>query len=279
MGCSAITSTATRDRWLAASEATRPPRVVCAAAAGVAVVAPGSSTPKRSARSSRRASAPIGARCACSFPVAGTARRTGVSCAAPALPSAGARTSARHAALRVVPRRALCCTSTASSCPSSLCPVTLRPWDRSTRPRTRAAGKTVVIGARPLRAALERERSSHPAPRGRLVSRAGVRTRPGGDVRQGRVLRNQLAFRDALAQLGARPILIPPFTPRWNGKVERFFGTLDSEWAHARVWPNSTTRDRALSSFLRFYNRRRPHSAAGGRPPISRVQQVREQDT
>ena len=86
-------------------------------------------------------------------------------------------------------------------------------------------------------------------------------------------------FRDALAELGARQILTPPYTPRWNGKVERFFGTLDSEWAHARVWPDSKTRDRALSSFLRFYNRRRPHSAAGGKPPISRVQQVREQDT
>ena len=87
------------------------------------------------------------------------------------------------------------------------------------------------------------------------------------------------AFREVLTALGARQILIPPYTPRWNGKVERFFLTLDSEWAHARVWPDSTTRDRALSSFLRFYNRRRPHSAAGGRPPISRVQQVREQDS
>jgi transposase InsO family protein len=85
-------------------------------------------------------------------------------------------------------------------------------------------------------------------------------------------------FRDALAELGARQILIPPYTPRWNGKVERFFGTLDTESAHGRVWPDSATRDRALASFLRFYNRRRPHSAAGGRPPISRVQQVREQD-
>ena len=87
-----------------------------------------------------------------------------------------------------------------------------------------------------------------------------------------------LAFRAALAELGARQILIPPYTPRWNGKIERFFGTLDSEWAHGRVWPDSATRDRALSSF-RFYNRRRPHSAAGGRPPISRVHQVREQDS
>jgi transposase InsO family protein len=79
------------------------------------------------------------------------------------------------------------------------------------------------------------------------------------------------AFRGALAELGARHILIPPYTPRWNGKIERFFGTLDCEWAHGRVWANSTERDRALASFIRFYNRRRPHSAAGGRAPISRV--------
>jgi transposase InsO family protein len=57
------------------------------------------------------------------------------------------------------------------------------------------------------------------------------------------------AFADTLAQLGARHILIPPYTPRWNGKIERFFGTLEDEWAHARLWPNSATRDRALSSF------------------------------
>lgn len=87
------------------------------------------------------------------------------------------------------------------------------------------------------------------------------------------------AFRETLTDIGARHILIPPYTPRWNGKIERFFGTLDTEWAHGRVWANSTQRDRALSSFIRFYNRRRPHSAANGRAPITRVQQVRKQDT
>jgi transposase InsO family protein len=61
------------------------------------------------------------------------------------------------------------------------------------------------------------------------------------------------AFRDTLAQLDARHILIPPRTPRWNGKIERFFGTLDREWAHGRIWPNSRQRDRALSSFVRYY--------------------------
>jgi transposase InsO family protein len=79
------------------------------------------------------------------------------------------------------------------------------------------------------------------------------------------------AFAAALAELDARHIRIPPRTPRWNGKAEGFIRTLDDEWAHARVWPNSTRRNRALASFLRYYNRRRPHTSLGDRPPISRV--------
>jgi transposase InsO family protein len=78
-------------------------------------------------------------------------------------------------------------------------------------------------------------------------------------------------FAQALQDLGARQILTPPYTPRWNGKIERFFQTAKREWSHGRVWHSSRQRDRALSSFLRFYNRQRPHSAAGGRPPITRV--------
>jgi transposase InsO family protein len=78
-------------------------------------------------------------------------------------------------------------------------------------------------------------------------------------------------FAETLTELGARHIRIPPYTPRWNGKIERFFGTLEDEWAHGRVWPNSATRNRALNSFIRYFNRYRPHSAAGGRPPITRV--------
>ncbi len=71
-------------------------------------------------------------------------------------------------------------------------------------------------------------------------------------------------FTATIEELGARQILTPPSTPRWNGKIERFFGTARREWSHSRVWPDSTARDRTLSSFIRFYNRRRPHSAAGG---------------
>jgi transposase InsO family protein len=87
--------------------------------------------------------------------------------------------------------------------------------------------------------------------------------------------RRSNAFRTVLRRHGARHILTPPYTPRWNGKVERFIQTLKREWAYAHSWPNSAERTRALPSFLRYYNRRRPHSSLGGRPPISRVHNVR----
>jgi transposase InsO family protein len=87
--------------------------------------------------------------------------------------------------------------------------------------------------------------------------------------------RRSNAFKAVLAANGARHILIPPYTPRWNGKVERFIQTLKQEWAYAHSWPNSAERARAMASFLRYYNRRRPHSSLGDRPPISRVHNVR----
>jgi transposase InsO family protein len=91
--------------------------------------------------------------------------------------------------------------------------------------------------------------------------------------------RNSRAFRAELARAGARHILTPPYTPRWNGKAERFIQTLKREWAYAHSWPSSALRSRALASFLRYYNRRRPHSSLGDRPPISRVHNVRGQDS
>jgi transposase InsO family protein len=86
-------------------------------------------------------------------------------------------------------------------------------------------------------------------------------------------------FRGLLAAVGARHIVIPPYTPRWNGKVERFIGTLLAEWAYARPYASSGERARALSSYVRFYNRRRPHTSLGGKPPLSRVHNVRREDS
>jgi transposase InsO family protein len=93
------------------------------------------------------------------------------------------------------------------------------------------------------------------------------------------VYRRGRRFNELLHARAIKHILIPPYTPRWNGKVERFIRTLQDEWAYSRVWPNSTTRARSLQSFIRYYNRRRPHSSIGDRPPISRVHNVCGQDT
>ena len=85
------------------------------------------------------------------------------------------------------------------------------------------------------------------------------------------------AFKEALGS--ARHITTPPYTPRWNGKVERFIRTLKQEWAQAHIWPSSQHRSRALGSFLRYYNRRRPHSSLKDRPPISRIHNLHGQDS
>jgi transposase InsO family protein len=87
------------------------------------------------------------------------------------------------------------------------------------------------------------------------------------------------AFKTLLTQIGAKHITPPPFTPRWNGKAERFIRTLQDEWAYAHTWPDSTTRNRALPSFIRYYNRERPHSSLRDRPPQSRVHNLCGQDT
>lgn len=160
--------------------------------------------------------------------------------------------------------------------------------DRSLADRNRDLGKTVVIGVEDDHTRLA-YCELHGAENAINVS-ATLRRAAAWFVEQGcgpaqAVMSDNAkcytvshAFREALDELGTRHILTPIYTPRWNGKIERFFQTLDREWAHGRTWPNSTQRDRALASFIRFYNRRRPHSAAGGRPPITRVHQLREQD-
>jgi transposase InsO family protein len=93
------------------------------------------------------------------------------------------------------------------------------------------------------------------------------------------VYTNSRRFAELLARVGARHITPPPYTPRWNGKAERVIRTLQDEWAYAHHWQNSRQRTKALRSFVRYYNRRRPHSSLGDRPPISRVHNVPNQDT
>jgi transposase InsO family protein len=93
------------------------------------------------------------------------------------------------------------------------------------------------------------------------------------------VYRHSSRFRDLLTTNAITHIRIPPYTPRWNGKVERFIQTLETEWAYSRTWPTSHQRARSLQSFIRYYNRQRPHSSTEDRPPISRIHNVRGQDS
>jgi transposase InsO family protein len=91
--------------------------------------------------------------------------------------------------------------------------------------------------------------------------------------------RRNRSLHELLAQHGIRHIITPPYTPRGNGKVERFHQTMEREWAKGLRYRNSTARNRALEHWLRHYNQRRPHSSLGGQPPISRTPNLPGQDT
>ena len=58
------------------------------------------------------------------------------------------------------------------------------------------------------------------------------------------------ALRELLAERGIRHIVTPPYTPRWNGKVERFHQTMEREWAKGLRYRNSTARNQALPHWL-----------------------------
>jgi transposase InsO family protein/transposase-like protein len=64
---------------------------------------------------------------------------------------------------------------------------------------------------------------------------------------------------------------IKPGCPWTNGKAERFNRTLLTEWAYARPWFSNEDRTAAFDAFVHRYNTQRRHTAAGGRPPITRL--------
>jgi transposase InsO family protein len=83
------------------------------------------------------------------------------------------------------------------------------------------------------------------------------------------------SLRELLARRGIRHLTIQPYRPRTNGKVERFHQTMAREWAYGISYRSHRQRNHALPHWLDHYNRRRPHSSLGDRPPISRVHNVR----
>jgi transposase InsO family protein len=70
-----------------------------------------------------------------------------------------------------------------------------------------------------------------------------------------------------------------PYRPRTNGKAERLIQTALREWAYGPTWQNSSQRDQALRAWLHYYNHHRPHSALGGQPPVTRLNNLVSNDT
>jgi transposase InsO family protein len=81
-------------------------------------------------------------------------------------------------------------------------------------------------------------------------------------------------FRTACLQLGIQHRFTRPYTPRTNGKAERFIQTALREWAYVRHYLNSEERDQQLLPWLEHYNFQRPHGSLGYAPPISRASPV-----
>jgi transposase InsO family protein len=71
------------------------------------------------------------------------------------------------------------------------------------------------------------------------------------------------------AMAGIRHLRTRPRRPQTNGKAERFIGTLQREWAYARLYRSNDERLASLPRWVDAYNRRRPHTALDGRTPMA----------
>lgn len=79
------------------------------------------------------------------------------------------------------------------------------------------------------------------------------------------------AFAKACKKLGLKHIFTKPYTPKTNGKAERFIQTALREWAYAKAYASSAERACELPRWMHRYNWHRPHGSIGSKPPISRL--------
>ena len=106
----------------------------------------------------------------------------------------------------------------------------------------------------------------------RKAARTAVSAAPDPSIRRcyGSCYRSK-TFRAGCKRLGLRQIFTKPYTPRTNGKAERFIQTSLREWAYARAYNTSDKRTSELPRWLHRYNWHRPHGSIGSKPPISRL--------
>jgi transposase InsO family protein len=84
------------------------------------------------------------------------------------------------------------------------------------------------------------------------------------------------AFAKACRTLGLKHIRTKPYTPKTNGKAERFIQTALREWAYAIAYPTSDHRAAELPIWLHRYNWHRPHGSLKSDTPISRLGLTRD---
>lgn len=110
-----------------------------------------------------------------------------------------------------------------------------------------------------------------------FLSRARVFFRAHGITRYTRIVTDNgpaytsKHFTRHLASFASRHQRIRPYTPKHNGKVERYQGLMSSEVLYARAWTSEQQRRNGISIWVNHYNYHRPHTAAGGKPPASRL--------
>jgi transposase InsO family protein len=85
------------------------------------------------------------------------------------------------------------------------------------------------------------------------------------------------AFRAFCAHRGIRQCFTRPYTPRTNGKAERFIQTLKRRWAYRQAFRTSALRAASLRPWVNHYNHHRPHRALGKKTPMARLRDSREQ--
>jgi hypothetical protein len=85
------------------------------------------------------------------------------------------------------------------------------------------------------------------------------------------------AFKALCEEHGIRQSFTRPYTPKTNGKAERFIQTLKRRWAYRYVFRTSAMRAASLRPWVTHYNHRRPHRALGKKPPMARLREARQQ--
>jgi transposase InsO family protein len=82
------------------------------------------------------------------------------------------------------------------------------------------------------------------------------------------------SFQALCCEAGLRHLTTRPYTPRTNGKAERFIQTLKRRWAYRCAYRSSAMRTEALRPWLQAYNHHRPHRALGMKPPMARLREA-----